>query len=110
MSLKDKASKIDFRSLPGAGLPSSGEASAPLPRPKTAPGLMMAQAADQRSELLRENESLKLKVQDLGAAASRAGELEEERVLRVSSIQSSSPGANGRIEMRRTSPAMNSWS
>lgn len=37
---------------------------------------MMAQAADQRSELLRENESLKLKVQDLGAAASRAGELE----------------------------------
>lgn len=79
MSLKDKASKIDFGSLPGMAVPVSPE-SAPgiAPRPKTAPGLMMAHAADQRSEIVRENESLKAQVGELAAAAARANELQEE--------------------------------
>lgn len=66
MGLKDKASRIDFGSLPGAGLPGVA-APAPAPaaplvdgkRPKTAPGAMMAFAVDQRSELVQENEALR---------------------------------------------------
>jgi ParB family transcriptional regulator, chromosome partitioning protein len=79
MSLKDKASKIDFGSLPGMAVPASAEAPPGLtPRPKTAPGLMMAHAADQRSEIVRENESLKAQVSELSVAASRANELQDE--------------------------------
>lgn len=77
MSLKDKASKIDFASLPGSQ-PSAVEPAAVGARPKTAPGLMMAHAADQRSDLLRENEALKVRVAELGDAAMRAGELQDE--------------------------------
>ena len=76
MSLKDKASKIDFGSLPGA-VPSLNSDAASV-RPKTAPGLMMAHAADQRSVLVRENETLTAKVAELGDAAVRAAELEDE--------------------------------
>ncbi|MDI4635900.1 ParB/RepB/Spo0J family partition protein [Pelomonas sp. V22] len=78
MSLKDKASRINFGSLPDAAssLPEAGVGGAS--KPKTAPGLMMAQAADQRSELLRENEDLKERVAGLADAAARATELQEE--------------------------------
>lgn len=78
MSLKDKASRIDFGSLPGAGSPQPDSGLTGTGKPKTAPGLMMAHAADQRSELLRENEDLKGRVAGLSEAAARATELEEE--------------------------------
>lgn len=54
MSLKDKASKIDFGSLGAPPLVSQENK-----QPKTAPGAMMAFANDQRSDLLRENEELR---------------------------------------------------
>jgi len=80
MSLREKASKINFGALPGVANPglSGAEAGAPAGRPKTAPGLMMAHATDQRSEMLRENEELKTQVGELRDAAARAGELQEE--------------------------------
>lgn len=88
MTLKDKASKINFGSLPGMdGLPSPAEAApasggvpatpGPL-RPKTAPGLMMARASDQRSDILRENEELKSTVAGLQDAVARTAELQDE--------------------------------
>ena len=67
MSLKDKASKVNFSTLPSAGHGSEGEGS---PRPKTAPGAMMAFANDQRSELLRQNDALQ-------EQAAHAGELQK---------------------------------
>ena len=84
--LADKAAKLDFSNLPGFGGPKvekpvQADAGAPAPspaaplaaaeghRPKTAPGAMMAFAADARSELMRENEALK----------SRAAEAEQLR-------------------------------
>ncbi|MBI5270754.1 MAG: ParB/RepB/Spo0J family partition protein [Burkholderiales bacterium] len=78
MSLKDKASKIDFGSLPGVLPSATTDTPGSTARPKTAPGLMMAHAADQRSELVRENETLKAKVAELGDAAARAAELQDE--------------------------------
>lgn len=76
MSLKDKASKIDFSALvPPAASADPVEGSN---RPRTAPGLMMAQANEQRSELLRENEQLRDKVKDLDVLASRVDELQDE--------------------------------
>jgi ParB family chromosome partitioning protein len=57
MGLRDKASKIDFASLMPAP-----EANPENVRPKTAPGAMMALANDQRSELLRENDALRVQV------------------------------------------------
>lgn len=80
MSLRDKASKINFAALPSlavpAPVPSSAEAE--LRVPKTAPGLMMAQAGDQRSELLKRNDELQVKVDQLAQAAARSRELEDE--------------------------------
>lgn len=79
MGLKDKASKIDFGSLPGVAVPApAAEPTGLGVRPKTAPGLMMAQATDQRSELLRENEALKTRLGELGHAAARVAELQDE--------------------------------
>ena len=75
MSLKDKAKKIDFGALPSAS-PEMVESS--LPRPKTAPGMMMSRAADQRSDITRENNELKDKVAELETAAARAAELQDE--------------------------------
>lgn len=75
MSLKDKAKKIDFGALPSAS-PEMVESS--LPRPKTAPGMMMSRAADQRSDITRENTELKGKVAELETAAARAAELQDE--------------------------------
>lgn len=59
MSLKDKASKLDFSTMPGVG---SSKANAGSARPKTAPGAMMAFANDARSDLLRENDELMTQV------------------------------------------------
>lgn len=76
MSLKDKASKIDFSALvPPAASADPADGSN---RPRTAPGLMMAQANEQRSELLRENEQLRGRVKDRDALASRVDELQDE--------------------------------
>jgi ParB family chromosome partitioning protein len=66
MSLKDKASKVNFSGLPLVGATGDGEGAS---RPKTAPGAMMAFAHDQRSDLLRQNEVLQ-------EQAARAGELQ----------------------------------
>lgn len=62
MSLQDKAKKLDFSQLPPLGasrapVQEAGEDRSA--RPKTAPGVMMAFAHDQRSELLLENERLR---------------------------------------------------
>lgn len=75
MSLKDKASKINFAGLPGAALaPGASPAVASegeIRRPRTAPGAMMEFASSQRSELLRENEELKLKADKADELRSR---------------------------------------
>ena len=64
--LSDKASKLDFSNLPGLApltpvISGEGEGTdtGDSYKPKTAPGAMMAFAADARSELVRENERLK---------------------------------------------------
>lgn len=64
MSLKDKAKRIDFTAMSTQPTGSNVDA-----RPKTAPGAMMAFAADQRSDLLIENETLRTQ-------ASKVDELE----------------------------------
>ena len=66
MSLKDKASKVNFSALPMVGPGHDGEG---VSRPKTAPGAMMAFANDQRSDLLRQNDVLQ-------EQAARAGDLQ----------------------------------
>lgn len=76
MSLKDKAAKIDFSSL--VPPPPSSDPADPSNRPKTAPGLMMAQANEQRSELLREVEELRVKASTTDGLASRVTELQDE--------------------------------
>jgi ParB family chromosome partitioning protein len=82
--LKRKAAALDFSSLPGVApaapspvVPTEGDSGAQK-RPKTAPGLLMSQANDQRSELLRENETLRATVDDLRQIESRAAELRDE--------------------------------
>ena len=63
MSLQDKAKKLDFSQLPPLDAPAAGARKAggeQGARPKTAPGVMMAFAHDQRSELLADNERLRL--------------------------------------------------
>ena len=70
MALKDKAKRIDFTFLPAAeNTFKTGEIKGEAKPPKTAPGVMMAFAVDQRSDLLLENDALKTQ-------ASRVGELE----------------------------------
>lgn len=68
MSLKDKASRINFAGLPVAASPAQAQ-EAKLP--KTAPGAMMAFADTQRSELLKENQSLQARAADADALRSR---------------------------------------
>jgi ParB family chromosome partitioning protein len=69
MGLRDKASKIDFASLTnGPGL------SPDTKQPKTAPGAMMAFANDARSDLLRENEELRLAASRIPALEAELGE------------------------------------
>jgi ParB family chromosome partitioning protein len=73
MSLKDKASKIDFASLMPTSQPGLDVA-----KPKTAPGAMMAFANDQRSELLRENDELRARAAQVGELEGRLSEVSEE--------------------------------
>lgn len=85
-SIKSKAQMIDFSGLPGSSEPKPAEATQPASPaappvsrgPKTAPGMLMAQAVTQRSELLREVEDLRGQVRDLSAEADRAKNLEDE--------------------------------
>ncbi|MDR6855817.1 ParB/RepB/Spo0J family partition protein [Variovorax guangxiensis] len=73
MGLKDKASKIDFASIMPAAQPVPDAS-----KPKTAPGAMMAFANDQRSELLRENEELRIRVAQVGELEGRLSEVSAE--------------------------------
>lgn len=75
MSLRDKASKIDFGSM---GLPPL--VNPEVKQPKTAPGAMMAFANDQRSDLLKENE-------DLRARANQVNSLEAQLKEAVHDLQ-----------------------
>lgn len=73
MSLKDKANKITF----GRGeqvVPASVVAKDAESRTKTAPGAMMAYANDRRSELVKENEELKAKVESVDRLQARLDE------------------------------------
>ena len=69
MSLKDKASKINFASLitQHAAVPDAKQ-------PKTAPGAMMAFANDSRSDLLREMDELRGQVGRVEELEARLGE------------------------------------
>lgn len=76
--LLDKASRLDFSRLPGTA-PASPDAATPAPpvftpRPKTAPGALMAFANDTRSELLKENETLRERAQEAEVLRSRLDE------------------------------------
>ncbi len=75
MGLKDKASRIDFGSLPG--LSASPALLAPAGEnkpPKTAPGAMMAFAVDQRSEIVQENDLLRKKAGRVDELQGQLGE------------------------------------
>lgn len=73
MGLKDKASKIDFGALMGTSSPDIESK-----QPRTAPGAMMAIANDQRSEMLRENEALRARVEEVTALEAKLGEAVED--------------------------------
>ncbi|MDB5826605.1 MAG: Chromosome partitioning protein ParB family [Variovorax sp.] len=73
MSLKNKASKIDFGALMGASV-AEGETK----QPRTAPGAMMAYANDQRSEMLKENETLRARVEQAADLEARLNEAVED--------------------------------
>jgi len=73
MSLKDKASRIDFGALL-APMPAGADDKSP----KTAPGAMMALANDQRSELLRQNETLREQAARSADLEARLGEAVED--------------------------------
>ena len=72
MSLKDKASRIKFP----LGNISTPPASSDVPesKTKTAPGAMMAFANDRRSEMLKENEELKKRVESVDLIQTRLEE------------------------------------
>lgn len=73
--LRDKASKINFAGLPTASPHATDSISVQSGdgrRPKTAPGLLMAQAVDQRSEIVKANEQLTEEVAQLRAEAQTA--------------------------------------
>ena len=78
MSLKDKASRINFAGLPGAAPAAANSgltgSDAEVRRPRTAPGAMMEFAQGQRSELLRENDELKAKAERADELRSRLDE------------------------------------
>jgi ParB family chromosome partitioning protein len=70
MSLKDKANKITFGrgDMTAIAVPPVKDAE---PRTKTAPGAMMAYANDRRSELVKENDELKAKVESVDRLQAR---------------------------------------
>lgn len=77
MSLQDKAKKLDFSQLPSLdSRPSAtqGSGGEQGTRPKTAPGVLMAFAHDQRSELLAENERLRQEASESAALRARLEE------------------------------------
>jgi ParB family chromosome partitioning protein len=87
MGLRDKASKIDFASLPGSAaavpvsapvVPGAVQPAGDVKRPKTAPGAMMALAVEQRSELVQENDALKAQLGDLSERVRHSEMLEGE--------------------------------
>jgi len=77
---RDKAARLDFSNLPGLGAP-GGEGGGTVPppaethRPKTAPGAMMAFAADARSELLAENQALRAQAEEAETLRGKVNEL-----------------------------------
>ena len=73
MSLRDKASKIDFGSL----IPGQTTLQETRP-PKTAPGAMMGHANERRSELLRENDELRHKAAQAEVIEARFNEVVED--------------------------------
>ena len=75
MGIRDKASKINFGQITQSDASSPAKTDA---KPKTAPGFLMAHTVNQKSELLKENESLKEKLETLSVTASRVAELQEE--------------------------------
>ena len=80
--LKDKASRINFTGLPGVVNSDAAVVGADgdVRRPKTAPGLMMATAVDQRSQIVVENQRLSESVVALKAEVEATKE--EEKRLR----------------------------
>jgi len=81
--LKDKASKINFTGLPAVAnsMPGGVVNEGDVRRPKTAPGLMMATAVDQRSQIVVENQRLSESVVALSAQVEATKE-EENRLRR----------------------------
>lgn len=73
MSLKDKAGRIDFKSMSTHPAGSNADA-----KPKTAPGAMMAFAADKRSDLLIENDTLRTQALKVGELEVRLRDSERE--------------------------------
>jgi ParB family chromosome partitioning protein len=76
MNIKDKAKRLNFSNLPPLS-PSptiSKKSLESTPRPKTAPGAMMAFANDQRSALLKENEALRLQANQASELQSKLDE------------------------------------
>lgn len=77
---RDKAARLDFSNLPGLSTP-GGEGGGTVPpppeahRPKTAPGAMMAFAADARSDLLAENQALRTQAEEAASLRSKVSEL-----------------------------------
>jgi ParB family transcriptional regulator, chromosome partitioning protein len=69
--LTAKAARLDFSSLPAMSPPAGAD---PSHRPKTAPGAMMAFANDARSDLLRENEDLRLRASEADSLRGKLGE------------------------------------
>lgn len=72
--LSTKAAKLDFSRLPGNMEAAAPSLPAADPKPKTAPGAMMAYATDARSELVRENEKLRQQAVD---ASQLKGQLQD---------------------------------
>ncbi len=74
--LMDKAARLDFSQLPGSAPAGEAPPATPVftPRPKTAPGALMAFANDTRSELLRENEQLRERAQHVDMLRGRLDE------------------------------------
>lgn len=80
--LTAKAAKLDFSRLPGSqeAVPGAVPAAAAAgdSRPKTAPGAMMAFANDARSELMRENDALRLRADEVNRVKAQLGEALDE--------------------------------
>ncbi len=80
MSLKDKASRINFAGLPGLGSPPLASSAEPaLKAPRTAPGQLMQLAASQREELVKRVQELEQQLAELPRLqeqAERATQLE----------------------------------